>query len=56
MSFADVADQVHQVGGNAQDLEDEANADIVDTLIDDAFGKRPASDSLTWMSLTLCSL
>ena len=30
---------MHQVGGNVQDLEDEANADIVDTLIDDAFGK-----------------
>ena len=27
------------MGGNAQDLEDEANADIVDTLIDDAFGE-----------------
>ena len=33
------AGEVQTLGGNAQTLEDEANADVADTLIDDALGK-----------------
>ena len=32
------ANPVQTAAGNAQTLEDEANADAADTLIDDAFG------------------
>ncbi len=33
------AGEVQTLGGNAQTLEDEANADVADTLIDDALGE-----------------
>jgi len=32
------AGEVQTLGGNVQTLEDEANADVADTLIDDALG------------------
>ncbi len=33
------AGEAQTLGGNAQTLEDEANADVADTLIDDALGE-----------------
>ena len=33
------AGEVQTLGGNVQTLEDEANADVADTLIDDALGE-----------------
>jgi len=37
------AGEVQTLGGNVQTLEDEANADVADTLIDDALGELSTS-------------
>ncbi len=37
------AGEVQTLGGNVQTLEDDANADVADTLIDDALGELSTS-------------